>query len=704
MILPNLKRNYWRSMLLVLVLAVVFSGSTRMTTYAAVSVPDKIRVGLFLDVKKFQSITSAATLQSPGGLLLSWRDPQFTLPLGSTAPGETVRFAVDGYRAVVLETADLNAALTVLKKMQASSQAAFVTKLSKSGQTVYQVTEGVYPSTSSAAAALSKWTSAGVTAGIPSLSNAKVAGPWGVEAGPFASPAEASMAAEMIGNAGLDAFVALKPQNGALAYVVRVGQETDAAAASALQQGVAAVSGQNVRVPAAGEPYVVIRQDMSQSGAAGKPVSLYAIPASAGAVLRADPAGDGTIQLMERFKRSYRGSMEMSVLGNALAVVNEVNFEQYLYSVVGAEVGSGWPPEAQKAQAVAARSYALASGVGFQIANVVDTTLSQAYSGTASENANSTAGVNATAGEVLTSEGKVISAVFSSNAGGITADNATEVWGSNLPYLSGGVTSPDDGPQAGKPDWYDVALDSGQRGYIRSDLLGEAAPNGAGVKQMSVAVEGATLRTRPDINSQSIVLLSAGTTVVPLAKVPQYTDYSWVEEPAEPDKLLISLNKLFQLNGPIQTVEVTGRGPSGRVTQLTVNGTPLLLKSPDSWRTALGSVKSTLISIEETARMTVAGAGGQTREFPQQAGSMQLMGAGGQTRSLDGGNLFVMDAAGQTRVVTSNPTFIISGKGFGHGLGMSQYGAKKLAEQGNDYTAILKYYYKNVVLEKGAPG
>jgi stage II sporulation protein D len=702
--LPNLKRAHWRMMLLVIVSAVAFPAFFGVTTYAAVSVPDKIRIGLFLNVKNFQSITPVATLQSQDGLQLSWRDPQSAMPIGSAAPGEAVRFTMDGYRALVLETADFNTALTVQKKLQASSQAAFVTKLSKTGQTVYQVTEGNYPTASAAASALSKWTSAGVTAGASSLTNAKVTGPWAVETGPFGSTAEASAAAALIGNAGLDAFVAVKPQNGAIAYVVRVGQEADSAAASALQQAAAAAGRQSVRVPAAGEPYAVIRQDMTLNGAAARPVSLYAIPSAAGTVLRADPAGNGTIQLTERFKRSYRGSMEMSVLSNTLAVVNEVNFEQYLYSVVGAEVGSGWPPEAQKAQAVAARSYALASGVNYQIANVVDTTLSQAYNGTSSENANSTAGVNATTGQVLTYQGRVISAVFSSNAGGMTADNATEVWGSPSSYLAGGVVSPDDGPQTGKLDWYDVALDSGQRGYIRSDLLSEAAPNAAGVKQMNVAVEGTTLRIRPEVNSKAITTLSLGTTVVPLAKVPQYTEYSWVEEPYTPDKLLASLNKYFQLNGPVQTLEVSGRGPSGRVTQLTVNGSPLSLKASDSWRTALGSVKSTLLDIEQTARMTVIGANGQTRELPQQAGSLQVMGADGEVRPIEGDNLFVISADGKTRVVTSEPTFIISGKGFGHGLGMSQYGAKKLAEQGNDYTAILKYYYKNVVIEKGAGG
>jgi stage II sporulation protein D len=531
-----------------------------------------------------------------------------------------------------------------------------------------------------------------------------VAGPWAAESGPYAGLAEAVMAAEQFGAAGMDAFAAVKLQNGVPAYMVRIGQEADAAGAQAIQLAASAAGGINVRVPSAGEGYALIRQDMTLSGASGVPASLYAIPASAGVVLRTEPAVEGTTQIAERFKRFYRGAMEMSLFGGALAVVNEVNFEQYLYSVVGAEVGPGWPLEAQKAQAVAARSYALASGNGYQIANVVDTINSQAYNGLSSENGNSTAGVNATAGEVLMYNNRVVSAVFSSNAGGMTADNRTEVWGSDTGYLAGGVPSPDDDPQNGLLDWYDVALGSGQRGYVRSDLLADAETNAAGIRFMKVTTEGTAVRVRPkaETSVNPVARLSVGTLVIPLGKVLENTAYSWVEDPSTPEELLTSLNRHFKISGPLQTLQVTGRGPSGRVTQVTANGVPLTLKTPDNWRNALGGARSSLLTIEETARTTVLGAGGETRELPQQSGGLQVLGADGVVRSADGASVFVRNADGQARVVTAKPSFILSVKGFGHGIGMSQWGAKKLADQGNDYQFILKYYYKNVTIEKDA--
>ncbi|WP_276352799.1 SpoIID/LytB domain-containing protein [Cohnella caldifontis] len=709
MTIPNRKRFPFRAAAAALLAVFIAAGSAPAPSFAAVDVPDRIRVALFLNLpsKNFTSLTPIATLQSAGGLRIGWRNPNQTVSIGTAAPNQPTRFAMDGYRALVLETGDLSGALAVQKILQASTNAVFVIKLSKGGKPVYQVSEGVYATPAAASAALAKWRPIVAASGIPASANPKVAGPWAAEAGPYPGPAEAAAAAEQIGNAGLDAFVAVKAENGAPAYYVRIGQEADAAGATAVQKTASAAGALNVKLPQLDQPYAVIRNDVTLAGSAGAAIPLYAFPASAGVVLRADPAGDGAIQLTERGNRSYRGSLEVSEFGGALAVVNDVDFEQYLYSVVGAEVGSGWPAEAQKAQAVAARSYALSLGNGFQIASVVDTTLSQAYFGVGSENPNSTAGVIATKGEVLTYDGKPINAVFSSNAGGVTADSKTEAWGNETPYLSSAKTSPDDGPQEGLPDWYDVALLSGQRGYIRADLLADAGTNEAGIKTMSVTADGTALRVRPKVETaaEPLARLSAGTLVVPLKKVPENTAYSWVEDPFTPDELLASLNKYLKIPGPLRTLEVSGRGPSGRVTQMTVNGTPYALKSPDSWRSALGGVRSTLLTVEETARMTVLGSAGATRELPRDGGSaMQAIGADGAAGTPDSGNLFVMDASGQVRVATPQPSFILSVKGYGHGLGMSQYGAKKLAEQGNDYRYILQYYYQNAIIEKDAGG
>lgn len=688
-----------RTALMGSLLAAVALGTTGASAWA-VSVPEQIRVALFVDLgTRYQSLTPVATLSGAGGLKLTWNG----IALASIQGGQSARFAVDGYRAKLFETEDLGTAVSVLKKVQASSNAAFITMLNKNGKPVYQVTEGNYATAAAASAALAKWTGAGVTAGAQSLSAASVAGPWAVEAGPYASEAEASAAASRFGAAGLDAFIARKASATAAAYYVRIGQASDPSSLAALQEA-ASASGQAVRIPAAGEAYVVVRNDVTMNGTTGQAVPLYALPQSGGVALKAAPIGDKGIQALERSKRTYRGSMELSVLNNNLALVNELPLEQYLYSVVGSEIFPGWPAEAQKAQAVAARSYALSQGVGFQIANVVDTTLSQTYTGVGGENDQAVAAVEATAGEVLTSGGKAITAVFSANAGGITADNLSEIWRNDTPYLASAAQSPDEGPQEGKLDWYKVALSGGQVGYIRSDLLKDGGTkNAAGIPLYRTTEDDVAVRPSPQIVAtvEPIARLNAGASVVVLEKVPEYTNYSWVEGPFTADQLLNSLNKRAKTKlTSLQTLEVSKRGPSGRATELKADGTVIDVGVPDNLRGALGGIKSTLFEIEETGRYTVIGANGQKKEFPSGGSSLSIAGADGATVAAGNGNLFVLGAKGELRTATTSPGFIISGKGFGHGLGMSQWGAKGLAEQGYDYQSILQYYYKNVKIEK----
>lgn len=671
------------------------------STAHAVSVPDHIRVALFLDLSsKYQALTPAVTLSSAGGMKLTWNGAA----IATVNAGKSVRFAVDGYRAIILETDDLAAATSVLKTVQRSTNAALLIRLSKNGKTVYQVTEGNYANAAAAAAAVAKWTNAGVAAGVKSLSAPVVAGPWAVEAGPYANEAAAAAAVASFGALGLDAFVSQKLTGSTPSYYVRIGQASDASALAELKNKAASV-GVPILIPDASAAYVVLRNDLTASGTPDAAVPLYALSASAKLLAAPVNAGNG-ILVTERSKRTYRGNMELSVLNGDLALVNDVPLEQYLYSVVGSEVPGSWPLETQKAQAVAARSYAVFSGTGFQIADVVDTTLSQTYNGIGAENANSVAGVNATAGEVLTYEGKVIDAVFSSNAGGVTADNATEIWGSSTPYLASAAQSPDAGPQEGKLEWYKVALSDGEIGYVRSDyLVYSGAKNEAGIPLYASTGDGVSVRPSPQTagaGANPIAKLYKNDQVVVLDKVLEYTNYNWVET-FTADQLANSINKRAKSKiGSLQTLEVSQRGLSGRVSEIKANGVPVDVGVPDNLRGALGSLKSTLFDIEETGRFSVVGANGAQKNFPTEgsASSLQIQGASGAAVTAGSSNLFVLNGDGELRAATTDPEFVITGKGFGHGLGMSQWGAKGLADQGYDYQSILQYYYKNVKIEK----
>ena len=131
---------------------------------------------------------------------------------------------------------------------------------------------------------------------------------------------------------------------------------------------------------------------------------------------------------------AYRGQIEVGVTGKRLSAINIVGVEQYLAGVVAREMPSAWPEEALKAQAVAARSYALAHRVGGKSFDLYADVRSQVYGGVAAETARVTAAVEATAGQVALFQGKVISAFFHSTSGGRTA-NVAEVFGESVAYL-----------------------------------------------------------------------------------------------------------------------------------------------------------------------------------------------------------------------------------------------------------------------------
>jgi stage II sporulation protein D len=147
---------------------------------------------------------------------------------------------------------------------------------------------------------------------------------------------------------------------------------------------------------------------------------------------------------LEYAGRLYRGQIQVNVTGRRLQVVNNVALEPYLYGVVPREVPNAWPAEALKAQAVVARSYALAVRKTGPFDLYADTR-SQVYGGIAAEKPTTNAAVDATAGQVLLFNGKVATTYFFSTSGGRTA-NVQDAWrdGQPTPYLVS-VADPYDG-------------------------------------------------------------------------------------------------------------------------------------------------------------------------------------------------------------------------------------------------------------------
>jgi SpoIID/LytB domain protein len=134
-----------------------------------------------------------------------------------------------------------------------------------------------------------------------------------------------------------------------------------------------------------------------------------------------------------QLKHLYRGSVQVDVVNGKLRAINFVGLEQYLYGVVPSEMPYTWLPEALKAQAVVARSYALATRRTGAF-DLYPDTRSQVYLGIEHERPSTNAAVDATAGQVVLYEGQVAKTYFFSTSGGRTA-SAEDVWGEAVPYL-----------------------------------------------------------------------------------------------------------------------------------------------------------------------------------------------------------------------------------------------------------------------------
>jgi stage II sporulation protein D len=132
--------------------------------------------------------------------------------------------------------------------------------------------------------------------------------------------------------------------------------------------------------------------------------------------------------------KAYRGELEVRADRRKLTVINRLGLEAYLQGVVPGEMPNDWPAEALKAQAVAARSYALAQRVTGRPFDVYSDVRSQVYGGVAYEKPTTTAAVRATAGEAVLYDGKVATTYFYSTSGGRTA-GSDEIFEQPRPYL-----------------------------------------------------------------------------------------------------------------------------------------------------------------------------------------------------------------------------------------------------------------------------
>lgn len=133
---------------------------------------------------------------------------------------------------------------------------------------------------------------------------------------------------------------------------------------------------------------------------------------------------------------TYRGDLRARNVGGTLYAINKVGLEDYVKGVIANESPASWPQAALRAQAVAARSYALVTRVNGDGYDLYDDIRSQVYGGASSETASTNRAANKTSRKVIKSEGQIAAAYFFSTSGGETENSEFGFsGGSPRPYL-----------------------------------------------------------------------------------------------------------------------------------------------------------------------------------------------------------------------------------------------------------------------------
>jgi stage II sporulation protein D len=335
--------------------------------------------------------------------------------------------------------------------------------------------------------------------------------------------------------------------------------------------------------------------------------------------------------------RRYRGRLQLLVRGGQVQVVNHLGIETYLTSVVGSEMPHKWPLPALQAQAVAARTYALRQRGKAGDFDVKATVSSQVYRGVESETPSTIEAVESTRSLVLVHAGRLINAVFHSSSGGATEPSG-EVWRNQLPYL---VSVADHDQHSPVHRWNKRFDDDELR-----DLFREIG----GVKRLQVLKTSSTGRVRT-------------------ARV-QGPHGSLVLTGRELRKRLGLKSTMVQfelINGSVGSSTASSTAPTQTVSQSVSRAAPPLI---GLWQDSASGPDTPPSRSSRLASLLP----------PPPPPLPQLNPSAFNRPRLDvrEGEL-VLEARGQ---------------GFGHGVGMSQWGAHGLALQGADFRQILLHYYR----------
>ena len=371
-----------------------------------------------------------------------------------------------------------------------------------------------------------------------------------------------------------------------------------------------------------------------------------------------------------RENHSYRGAIECLRMEQGIVVVNELPLEEYLYAVVPSEMPASYPEEALKAQAVCARTYAyryiLRAGLPELGAHVDDTTAYQVYHNI-EENAASTTAVKETDGVLLTYDGEAAGNYYYSTSCGAGTDVTSWQGGSgeDVPYLKGGRVSAVNAKNEAEVVTQDE--EESQNVNAVDGFNAESLREEEVFRKFITEVHEEDLEKEEpwyrwtyrveELDEEGILArLQERQEKAPACVLTKAEGDYYVSEPVK---------KL----GKIKNIEITKRGAGGIAQELTIEADKGTFKvlSEYNIRYVLCDTKSAVKKQDDST--TVPG---------------MLLPSG----------FFIMEPTFTTGNGGENVVgYTLVGGGFGHGVGMSQNGAKALGQNGSSYEQILMQFY-----------
>lgn len=372
---------------------------------------------------------------------------------------------------------------------------------------------------------------------------------------------------------------------------------------------------------------------------------------------------------------SYRGTIELLRTEEGLIVVNEVLLEEYLYCVVPSEMPSSYPAEALKAQAICARTYAyshmLKAGYPQYGAHVDDSSSYQVYNNIL-EQESTTSAVKDTYGQLLyTPDGGLAGAYYYSTSCGQGSD--ATVWksgaGENLTYLKA------------------RAINRTAMGQVLARAAA-ADGNGEGTgTDETQAWEDLDLAGQAMTDEKTFAAFIKGKSADDFEVAEGWYRWTYTVTEIDTEHMLNVLKKRYEANEKLVLTLTDGEYTSKPVTSLG-KITDLYVAKRGS-----GGVAEELVIV--TNKQTIKVITEHNIRYVLNDGKAKVQRQDGS--QIESANLLpsaflVIDASKERENVVG---YTLTGGGFGHGVGMSQNGARAMATDGYQAGEILQFFYEN---------